>query len=148
MRNLSLISAIIVVVAVLGAGCTQSQQAQSSQPAATSPPVPEQTASLRLTTPASTPISQVPVSANTIAIKNFAFVPQTITVNAGSIVRWENHDSVPHRIVFIDRNGRDTDVGSMVLSLSQSYSNKFDKPGTYNYYCKIHPEMTGTVIVE
>ena len=71
-----------------------------------------------------------------------------MTVKAGSIVRWENKDSSPHRIVFIDKDGQDTSLDSHVLSSTQSWSQNFDKPGTYSYYCKIHPEMTGTVIVE
>jgi plastocyanin len=71
-----------------------------------------------------------------------------MTVKTGSIVRWENQDSIPHRIIFIDKDGQDTPVDSSVLSSTQSWSKKFDQPGTYPYYCKIHPEMTGTVIVE
>jgi len=71
-----------------------------------------------------------------------------MTVKSGSIVRWQNNDAAPHRIVFMDKDGRDTPLDSSVLSSSQSWSNRFDKPGTYPYYCKIHPEMTGTVIVE
>jgi plastocyanin len=98
--------------------------------------------------PLFTPISQAPVSANTITIKNFAFDPPAMTVGAGSTVRWENHDTAPHRIVFIDSAGRDTNEESGVLSPSQSWSsNQFKRPGSYSYYCKIHPEMTGTVIV-
>jgi len=139
---------IVVVALVVVSGCTQPAP---SQPLPASPtPTLVVAHTTQQTSPALpiTPISQAPVSANTITIKNFAFDPQTLTVNAGSTVRWVNYDRVTHRIVFIDTAGRDTDVDSGVLSPSQSWSsNQFKQPGTYSYYCKIHPEMTGTLIV-
>jgi plastocyanin len=138
---------ILVIAVVFTAGCSQGpQQAppQTTVVPALPPELPTQTPA----TAASTPVSQAQVSANTVAVKDFAFNPGTITVKAGSIVRWENQDPVPHRIVFIDKDGRDTSVDSNVLSPSQSWSSKFSQPGTYSYYCKIHPAMTGTVIVE
>ncbi|WAC04962.1 MAG: cupredoxin domain-containing protein [Methanoregula sp.] len=147
MRILSLLSISLIGAAVLCAGCMQA--AEPVQPQVTPTiGVPAQTVSSLLATTVPTPISQASVSGNTITIKNFAFTPRTMTVKSGSIVRWENQDSAPHRIIFVDKDGRDTTLDSTVLSSAQSWSNKFDKPGTYPYYCKIHPEMTGTVIVE
>ena len=144
MRTISFVPLIIIIAAVLVAGCTQSQQ---PQPTAITP-TPVQTPAQPSASPVNTPLSQAPVSENTVAIKNFAFNPQTMTVTVGSIVRWENHDAATHRIIFIDKDGRDTSVDSTALSSSQAWSNKFNQPGTYSYYCKIHPEMTGTIIVE
>lgn len=95
-----------------------------------------------------TALSQGSVSANTVMIRDFTFSPETVTVKAGEIVRWENHDSTPHRIMFTDASGRDTNVESSALAPSQSYSRKFNTPGTFPYYCKIHPSMKGNVIVE
>jgi plastocyanin len=139
---------LLVAVLVIVAGCTQPAPSQllpaSPTPTLAAVHTPQQNPS----STSITPISQAPVSANTIRIKNFAFDPQSMTVSAGSTVRWENRDNAPHRIVFIDSAGRDTDVDSGVLSPSQSWSsNQFKPPGTYSYYCKIHPEMTGTLIV-
>jgi plastocyanin len=147
MRLFVVVSTIMVALAV-AAGCSQpapSQQLRASPtPTIAEVHTPQQ---IPPTVPI-TPLSQAPVSANTITIKNFAFDPQSLTFNAGSTVRWENHDNAPHRIVFIDSAGRDTDVDSGVLSPSQSWSsNQFKQPGRYSYYCKIHPEMTGTLIV-
>jgi plastocyanin len=140
-----ILASMLVLAAVIVCGCTQPSEVQPTQ---TPPPTPSMSPVQPPFTHVPTPISQEPVSANTIAIKNFAFDPQTITVNAGSIVRWVNYDSVTHRIVFIDEAGRDINVDSNpLLSTSQSWSSKFDTPGTYPYYCKIHPEMKGTVIV-
>jgi amicyanin len=145
--RLPVLVSLLVAVLVVVAGCTQpapSQQLPASPtPTMAAVHTPQQTPP----SPPITPVSQAPVSANTITIKNFAFDPQTLTVNAGSIVRWENRDNVPHRIVFIDSAGRDTDVDSSVLSASQAWSSKFDKPGTYNYYCTIHTDMKGKIIV-
>ncbi len=140
MRTLPLVSLLLIVAAVLFAGCTQSQQLQPT-PTTTAP---VQTPAQPSASPVNTPLSQAPVSENTIAIKNFAFNPQTMTVTAGSIVRWVNQDSAPHRIMFSDK----TEAGSDVLSPSQSYSKKFDRAGRFSYYCTIHPDMTGTIIVE
>jgi len=138
---------IVVVALVVVSGCTQPAP---SQPLPASPTPTLVVAHSSQQNPPSapiTPISQAPVSANTITIKNFAFDPQSMTVSAGSTVRWVNYDSVTHRIVFIDTAGRDTDVDSNPLSASQSWSSKFDKPGTYDYYCTIHTDMKGKIIV-
>jgi plastocyanin len=144
MKTSMIVAIILICAAVLGAGCTQ-QAPQQTQPQVTvTPPVLQDTPAQPAATTTPTPISQASVSANTIIIRNFAFEPQTIRVKAGSIVRWENRDTVTHRIMFSDKNV----AGSDPLSYSQSSSKKFDRSGTFTYYCSIHPEMTGTVIVE
>jgi plastocyanin len=143
MRTSIILAIILICAAVLGAGCTQAPQQTQPQVTVT-PPVPQDTPAQPSATAAPTPISQASVSTNTIMIRNFAFEPQTMTVKVGSIVRWENRDTVTHRIMFSDKNV----AGSDLLSFSQSSSKKFDHSGTFTYYCSIHPEMTGTVIVE
>jgi len=145
MRIITILIILLVGAAILCAGCTQAPELV--QPQATTG-VPAQTVTTAPATIVPTPISQASVSGNTITIKNFVFTPQTMTVKAGSIVRWENKDTSPHRIIFIDKEGRDTTIDSSVLSSTQAWSQKFDKPGTYLYYCKIYLEMIGTVIVE
>ncbi len=138
---------ILIIAAITLAGCSTQQPAES-QTTATTPPVTSGTPAQHAATPVPTPISQASVSDNTVTIKDFAFSPQTITVKTGATVRWENRDSVTHRIMFTDSAGRDTNDNLDPLGSSQSYSRKFTEPGTYPYYCKIHPEMKGTVIVE
>lgn len=147
MRIITFLSIFLLGAAILCAGCAQAPEPVQAQTTPTTV-VPVQTVSTAPVTTNPTPISQASVSENTITIKNFAFTPKIMTVKTGSIVRWENKDPAPHRIIFIDKDGRDTSPDSSVLSSTQSWSNRFDKPGTYPYYCKIHPEMTGTVIVE
>ena len=82
-------------------------------------------------------------NAVTVSIKDFAFSPQTLTVSAGTTVTWKNLDGEPHTV-----RGTDEQVRSSALDQSDSYSVKFDKPGTYKYGCSIHPSMSGTIVVQ
>jgi len=82
--------------------------------------------------------------AQQIEIRNFAFAPKSLTVRAGTRVVWTNRDEEPHVI---------TSAGSLFasskgLDTSDSYAVTFSKPGTYAYYCSIHPMMVGTIIVQ
>ena len=138
MKN-GLILLAITLIMVGVCGCTQT--APPVQPPATVITPLQTTQQLTVTT-IPVPQTTTSVSDNTIRIKNFAFDPASITVKVGSTVRWENKDSVPHRILFTD--GAD----STVLAATQSFSRKFDQAGTYDYSCTIHPSMQGTVIVE
>ena len=79
----------------------------------------------------------------TVSIKDFEFSPQTLTVATGTTVTWKNLDGEPHTV-----RGADEQVRSSALDQSESYSVKFDKPGTYKYGCSIHPKMSGTIIVQ
>ncbi|HVA74086.1 MAG TPA: cupredoxin domain-containing protein [Acidimicrobiales bacterium] len=82
-------------------------------------------------------------SANEVVIKNFAFVPHTITVKAGTTVTWVNEDSVVHTVVA----DHDTFPSSSNLNQGGKYSHTFNTPGTYPYICGVHKYMTGTVVV-
>lgn len=79
----------------------------------------------------------------TISIDNFMFSPMTLTISAGSTVTWVNHDDIPHNVVSVDGSF----PKSKALDTNDSYSFKFDKPGTYEYFCGIHPKMTGKIVV-
>lgn len=148
MKKTILVIFLILITAVI-AGCTSTEQ-QAQTPATATATTNVKTPVPATTSPPATPISQVSVSENTIAIKDFAFTPPTITIKTGEIVRWENNEpdqNYVHRIVFTDPTGNIIKYDSSVLSPGQSWSQKFTSPGTYTYYCKIHPQMTGTVIV-
>jgi len=78
-----------------------------------------------------------------ISAKDFMFSPTTVTVKTGSTVTWTNLDDEPHTVF--------SDAGlfrSSALDTKDSFSYKFDKPGTYHYLCTIHPRMVGTIVVE
>ena len=74
---------------------------------------------------------------------NFTMNPQTITVAAGTEVRWTNADDIPHTVVSEDHTFK-----SKVLDTDDRFAYRFDKTGTYNYFCSIHPKMTGTIVVK
>jgi plastocyanin len=80
---------------------------------------------------------------NSIEVKDFMFMPTTLTVNAGDKVTWVNKDDEPHTVV--------SDTGmfrSGAMDTDESFSFKFDKPGTYHFTCSIHPRMVGTIVVK
>jgi plastocyanin len=78
-----------------------------------------------------------------VKIDNFVFGPQTITVPVGATVTWTNKDDIPHTSVSTDGVFK-----SKVLDTDEKFSYTFTKPGTYPYYCTIHPKMTGKVVVQ
>src|SRR5271157_3986817 len=78
-----------------------------------------------------------------VKIDNFSFTPATITIPVGTTVRWTNHDDIPHTVVSDDKAFK-----SKVLDTDEQFTYTFTKPGTYSYFCSIHPRMTGKVVVQ
>src|SRR5689334_8063870 len=85
----------------------------------------------------------VTLGPNEIGIDNFKFGPATLTVPHGTKVTWINNDDVPHLIVNVENKFRQ----SPVLDSDQKFSVTLTKPGTYNYFCSLHPMMVGKIIV-
>jgi len=79
-----------------------------------------------------------------ITIRNFAFEPATLNVSLGSKVVWINRDDEPHLVV----SAGGQFPASPALDTDDSYAAVFSKPGTYTYFCSIHPHMVGTIIVK
>ncbi len=77
-----------------------------------------------------------------VDIMNFRFAPRTLTIAVGTKVTWTNRDDVPHTIVSVDKK-----FSSPVLDTDESFSQTFTNPGTFDYYCSMHPQMTGTILV-
>ena len=88
---------------------------------------------------------QVATGTAEIDIKNFAFEPTTLTVAVGTAVTWVNQDEEPHNIVSL---GKPRVFRSQGLDGGEKYSFVFDKPGTYEYVCSVHPHMHGTIVVK
>lgn len=85
-----------------------------------------------------------------ITIKDDGFVPQTITVKAGTPVTWTSHDDEYNHNIMSDPHpdhSGEPSLKSDVLKDDDVYTYMFEKPGTYNYHDEIHPELNGTVIV-
>ena len=78
-----------------------------------------------------------------VKIDNFSFTPASITVAVGTTITWTNRDDIPHTVVSDDKV-----IKSKVLDTDEKFSYTFSKPGTYPYFCSIHPKMTGKVIVQ
>jgi amicyanin len=78
-----------------------------------------------------------------IGIDNFTFNPQQLTVKTGTTVTWTNKDDIPHAIAAVNREFK-----SKALDTGDAYSFTFTTPGTYAYFCSLHPHMTGTIVVE
>jgi plastocyanin len=78
-----------------------------------------------------------------IKIDNFSFTPATLTVKVGTQITWVNADDIPHTIVSDNQSFK-----SKVLDTDEKFTFTADKPGTYSYFCSIHPKMTGKVIVQ
>jgi len=83
-------------------------------------------------------------SGNRIEIKDFAFNPQTITVKSGEKITWINRDEEPHTIVSVEKQFKK----SSALDTDQEFMITAGAPGTYTYFCSVHPKMTGTIVVE
>lgn len=81
---------------------------------------------------------------NKIEIKDFAFNPQTITVKSGDKITWVNKDEEPHTVVSVEKQFKK----SSALDTDQEFSITAGAPGTYTYFCSVHPKMTGTIIVQ
>jgi plastocyanin len=81
--------------------------------------------------------------ATVVLAHDFMFAPATLTITSGSTVTWTNHDQEPHTVVSTSGLFR-----SGALDTDESFSFRFDKPGTYQYACSIHPRMVGTVVVQ
>jgi plastocyanin len=82
---------------------------------------------------------------NQVIIDNFTFGPTKLTIPVGAKVTWVNHDDVPH---VVKSTGTEKGFTSHALDTDDQFSYVFTAPGTYNYFCAIHPMMTGQIIVK
>lgn len=161
MRKLLVLGSMVSALVLMGAGCSSNSPAPATQteqenttpaPAEQSPQSslpqsqnssPASSQAPAQTTPAPTPAT-TQSETREVTIASFAFSPASVTVKAGTTVKWTNKDGAPHSIVSSD--GQFT--ASSVLTNGGSYQLKFDKPGTYTYACGLHPSMSGTIIVQ
>jgi plastocyanin len=89
-------------------------------------------------------LAATPALAEDVAVKigNFTFGPKELKVKAGTTVTWTNEDDIPHTVV------SPNNFRSKVLDTDGTYAFTFTTPGTYTYFCSLHPHMTATVVVE
>lgn len=76
-----------------------------------------------------------------VEIRDYKYIPESLTVNVGQTVRWTNYDNVLHDVV-------GSGIESEYLEQGETFTYTFEQEGTYEYICTIHPWMEGEVIVE
>jgi len=79
--------------------------------------------------------------AHDVVVDNFGFARDGVDAG-GTTITWTNRDDVPHNVVSLEQKFK-----SPVLDTDQQFSHRFDAPGTYKYFCSIHPRMTGQIVV-
>lgn len=77
----------------------------------------------------------------TVVIKDKKFAPQTLTIKLHDQVAWQNKDSLSHQV-------KGNNWGNVPINAGENFTQAFDTLGTFPYTCVLHPEMTGTIIVE
>jgi|HubBroStandDraft_6_1064221.scaffolds.fasta_scaffold280301_2 plastocyanin len=94
--------------------------------------------------PRSVTAAQEKPGTTTVTIDNFSFAPMQLEIKAGTEVTWINKDDVPHTVVSDDHKL----FKSRALDTDEKFSFTFKDPGTYEYFCSVHPKMTGKIIVK
>src|SRR5690348_10003656 len=90
---------------------------------------------------AADPAQQTDDQQRGVSITAFTFEPAEMTIDAGTSITWVNTDGVPHTSTGLSR------LWGGVLTTDESFTYSFDTPGTYPYFCEIHPAMVGSIIV-
>ena len=82
-------------------------------------------------------------AAPAVTIKDDAFSPQTLAVGVGQTVTFTNDDDDAHTVTATDGS-----FDSKGLDTNGAWRHTFIKPGTYAYFCELHPFMKGTIVVK
>jgi plastocyanin len=96
-------------------------------------------------TPAANPGADSPTAPNQVVIDNFTFSPAKLTVAVGAEVTWVNRDDVPHTAT---STTKPREIDSHTLDTDDRFTHVFKAPGIYEYFCAVHPHMTGQIIVK
>ncbi|HEU5004813.1 MAG TPA: cupredoxin domain-containing protein [Candidatus Saccharimonadales bacterium] len=79
-----------------------------------------------------------------VNIRNMMFTPSQVTVVRGTTVTWTNNDKVSHTVIIDHGDGPQ----SSNISPGASFSYTFNQAGSYQYHCRTHPSMRGTIVVQ
>lgn len=149
-KNMIIVAVIVVVVLVGGALLlSQNQKApQTSQPTPTTTTetaTPTQAEEKKEATGATKKEDTSMTKGSTIEVKNFAYVPATLTVKAGEKITYTNRDVAGHSVTSDDGKSFDTGVVGKDQSATLTAPSK---PGTYGFHCTPHPNIKATLVVE
>ena len=129
--------AAVIATALLGllalAACAPVGRYTSAAPAAPAPAV----------LAARAPVASAAADEATIHIKNYQFDRSSLTVSAGTTVSWLNDDVDVHTAT-----SRTRAFSSPGLDKNETYGFRFETPGTYAYFCALHPQMTAEIVVQ
>lgn len=81
---------------------------------------------------------------NSIEINHHHFAPDTLTIKKGTKITWVNHDQDPHTVF---DSAPEKKFHSSALDTNDTYAFTFSQPGTYHFFCTMHPDMVGTIVV-
>jgi plastocyanin len=140
MRYRCALTVLLLIATTITAGCGTSPGGVPPSAA----PVPKAMETTAPQTAAAEPAAPAAATAQ-VVIDNFAFSPREITVAPGTRVTWVNRDDVPHTATSSVKP-RTFDSGA--LDTDANFSFVFKAAGTYDYFCAVHPHMTGKVIVK
>ena len=133
----------IVIIAALGLSSILLGQCSKLSNATGKPDRSESMSTQRAADAAPVQATEKPAAANEIVIGNYEFIPAALTVSVGTTVTWSNRDDEAHTV------NSTTDVfKSSPLDTDDKFSFKFTAPGIYPYYCKLHPQMKGQIVVQ
>ncbi|KOV31701.1 hypothetical protein ADK60_14775 [Streptomyces sp. XY431] len=131
-----------------GGGSSSSSSASASVPSSAAPSsATSSAASSAASTAASTAASSAPAGAVTVTIKDFKFGPATLTVAPGTKITVTNQDSAGHTLTAIAPNAGAFDTGLLEQGKSATITAP-TAPGSYPFHCDVHPNMTGTLVVQ
>ena len=130
-----MLSLLLIAVLLLAVGC----------------PPPEEPAPTPTPTPEDNEVNdEEAVDTDSVTIMDFEFDPQIIRVDTGTEVTWTNEGDASHTVVNQETEQyQEGDLfNSGMIESGQDYSHTFEEAGEYPYYCDLHPQMRGRVIVE
>ena len=139
-RNSRWVAAAVGVLATAFVVACSTPAAATVAPTGVATPVPPASLS---TIPPAKPAAAAPTDGTSVGIENFNFIPADLMVKAGTTVVWTNHDDVEHTVT-----ASDSSFSSPSVPTDGQFSHTFTAPGTYAYFCAIHPFMTAKVIVQ
>lgn len=128
---------------MMAAPYNRSMTAQQNRPAVVAKPPVVATSAAQSTRAAAGKNSTPAGDSVTVRINGMRFEPAFITVKPGTTVTWVHGSQMPHAI-----SGNADGLRSSTLYKGQKYSHTFKASGLYNYFCALHPSMTGSVVVE
>lgn len=94
------------------------------------------------------PAAEAPADGATVTIDKLKYEQPEITIKAGETVTWINKEAMPHNVAFQAGVVDDAKLDGAMMKKDQSYTIRFNEPGTYDYHCTPHPFMKAKVIVE